>query len=308
MSEEKNIPPEEIPQEQPVHKEPVDETTSSAEPITEAEQLITHNSKLIPNDMEVHHHTHSGHHKKTWKDYFWEFLMLFLAVFCGFLAEYQLEHKIERDRAKEFAMSLVQDLKNDTTAMNLHKKSGDIYCAATDSLFNLNTAKLEGTNAAEFSFYTRFMYWTGPMPWNRATFEQIKNSGSLRYFKNHELLQKLMKYNAVIENYEAEYENRMVRGNMMLSQINQIIEPQIHHDLSSYRLLDLDTMSVVTKKNLFSRKVSSLESKRATIQEMLNMCIVQQRNIQYINNTRLLTAKALATELISELKKEYNLK
>ena len=41
-------------------------------------------------NMEVHHHAHHGHEKKTWKNYFWEFLMLFLAVFCGFLAEYQL--------------------------------------------------------------------------------------------------------------------------------------------------------------------------------------------------------------------------
>jgi hypothetical protein len=40
-------------------------------------------------NMEVHHHAHNPaepHHKKNWKAYFWEFLMLFLAVFCGFLA------------------------------------------------------------------------------------------------------------------------------------------------------------------------------------------------------------------------------
>lgn len=41
----------------------------------------------LNDNMEVHHHTHPSHGKKTWKEYFWEFLMLFLAVFCGFLAE-----------------------------------------------------------------------------------------------------------------------------------------------------------------------------------------------------------------------------
>ena len=41
-------------------------------------------------NMEVHHHAHHEG-RKSWKSYFWEFLMLFLAVFCGFLAEYQLE-------------------------------------------------------------------------------------------------------------------------------------------------------------------------------------------------------------------------
>jgi hypothetical protein len=49
---------------------------------------------------------------------FLEFLMLFLAVFCGFLAEYQLEHQIEKDRAKQYIISLYEDLKNDTTRIN----------------------------------------------------------------------------------------------------------------------------------------------------------------------------------------------
>ena len=44
--------------------------------------------------------------------------MLFLAVFCGFLAEYQLEHKIERDRGKQFAFSMIEDLKMDTVVLS----------------------------------------------------------------------------------------------------------------------------------------------------------------------------------------------
>ena len=66
--------------------------------------------------MEVHAHSHTA--RKKWTHYFWEFLMLFLAVFCGFLAEYQLEHKIEKDRAKQYIISLYEDLKNDTIRIN----------------------------------------------------------------------------------------------------------------------------------------------------------------------------------------------
>ena len=102
--------------------------------------------------------------------------MLFLAVFCGFLAENIREHKVEHLRAKEFAKSLVQDLQNDTTAINVQKKSAEIYISITDSLLKLGTRQLEGRSAAEFSFYTRFMYWTVPLSWNRAPFEQIKQS------------------------------------------------------------------------------------------------------------------------------------
>src|SRR5574339_647907 len=66
--------------------------------------------------MEVHAHSHTA--RKKWTHYFWEFLMLFLAVFCGFLAEYALEHKIEADREKQYALSMVEDLKLDTAALN----------------------------------------------------------------------------------------------------------------------------------------------------------------------------------------------
>jgi hypothetical protein len=66
--------------------------------------------------MEVHSHTHTA--RKKWTHYFLGILMLFLAVFCGFLAEYQLEHQIEKDRAKQYIISLYEDLKNDTTRIN----------------------------------------------------------------------------------------------------------------------------------------------------------------------------------------------
>ena len=60
--------------------------------IIPTEELETSNPTQETQNMEVHHHAHDPaepHHKKNWKSYFWEFLMLFLAVFCGFLAEYQ---------------------------------------------------------------------------------------------------------------------------------------------------------------------------------------------------------------------------
>ncbi|MBL7723935.1 MAG: hypothetical protein JNK27_07285 [Chitinophagaceae bacterium] len=255
--------------------------------------------------MEVHAHTHTA--RKKWTHYFWEFLMLFLAVFCGFLAENIREHKIEQHRAKEFAKSLVQDLQNDTSAINTQIKRSGIYIALTDSLLKLSKAKLENRNAAEFSFYTRFMYWTAPLLWNRATFEQVKNSGSLRYFRNFQLLEKLMKYEAAVNSVEAESINHMTRGNMLLKLINETIDPQLHHDLSKYQLLSLDTMSVKTKENYFDVKIVSLENKRVEIRELLNMTIVQQRNLQF-NDVRLQQAKELVIKLINDLKEEYHLK
>ena len=94
----------------------LDEVTDIPDPSVKQSTLNTQPNK---EDMEVHHHTHPGHHKKKWTDYFWEFLMLFLAVFCGFLAEYQLEHKIEKERGMQYLHSLHIDLQTDIEQCNI---------------------------------------------------------------------------------------------------------------------------------------------------------------------------------------------
>ena len=255
--------------------------------------------------MEVHQHTpHGG--KKSWKSYFWEFLMLFLAITLGFLVENQREHYIEKIRAKEFSKTLVKDLQNDTTAIHAQIKSAKIYIAIADSMLALSQTRLEGREASLFSFYTRFAYWTGPIIWNRATFEQIKNSGSLRYFKNYSLLEKMMKYEAIVNNIEMEAYNHTIRGNMLLNQINVIIDPVHHHELSKHFLWELDTISVKTLESLYAN-TESLENKRTEIKGLLNMIVVQQRNLRRNIEDPWKRAEELAVELINDLKKQYHL-
>ncbi len=285
-------------------KDPVDSPPQEIiVPVPEQNSNIEHQTAL----MEVHHHGHV-HERKKWLEYLFQFLMLFLAVFCGFLAENQREHYIENHRAKEFAKSLVQDLQNDTAAINVQKKSAEIYIVVTDSLLKLSKTRLEGRDAAKFSFYTRFMYWTVPILWNRATFEQIKNSGSLRYFKNYHLLAKLIRYDVLVNEIGAEFNDHQTRGNALLNSINEIIEPAYHQVVSKHFLWSLDTMTIETMENIFSAKIESLENKRGEIRTMLNMTVVQQRNLRLGINSRWPRAQALAIELISDLKKEYHLK
>jgi hypothetical protein len=256
--------------------------------------------------MEVHH-PHHPTHKKKWSEYIIEFVMLFLAVFLGFIAENIREHAVEQNRAKEFSESLVRDLQSDRIAINKQIKTIGLYSAVSDSLLKLSKTKLEGRNASQFSFYSRFAYWTAPVSWNRNTFEQIKNSGSLRYFRNGGLLKKLLEYDALVNLNNAEAENNKIRGNMLLTSINSIIDPQFHQDLSHHYIVTLDTMSTKTKESFFSYKIGSLENKRGKIMEMLNMVIVNQRNHRQQVNTNFSDASLLAAEIINTLKKEYHL-
>ena len=185
MSEENKIPPEEIPQEQPENKDSADETISSAESITETEQLpTTTNQPQTEKDMEVHHHTHAAHGKKNWKSYFWEFLMLFLAVFCGFLAEYQLEHKIEKDRGKQYTQSFYEDLVSDSSKfrrlINDFQKKLTVFKSMSpcyDSLLSNNPPK----NC--FATIVSNSLWFPDLIYTDRTLMQLKNAGGLRLLK-----------------------------------------------------------------------------------------------------------------------------
>ena len=197
-----NIPEENKPNnnEQQLNTPSTDETiVPAAETIPEAEQPETHNPQPVTQpDMEVHHHAHdpaAPHHKKNWKNYFWEFLMLFLAVFCGFLAEYQLEHVIEHQREKQYIQSLVADLTSDQEVLSqhiIHVKTG---ISMMDSMITiLNTASQITNHTGELYFLARLAPRLKPLSNNNRTFEQLKNSGNFRLIRNINPSNKIMTY------------------------------------------------------------------------------------------------------------------
>jgi hypothetical protein len=144
--------------------------------------------------MEVHHHPHA-HEKKNWKAYFWEFLMLFLAVFCGFLAEYQLEHKIEKDRGKEYAYTLYEDIKIDTSALKDLIRENQFVTAKIDTFrFMVQHYPIESIPSGNWYYYGRFGTRYLQISFQDATLQQLKNSGGLRYFKNKKVIDAIARY------------------------------------------------------------------------------------------------------------------
>lgn len=136
--------------------------------------------------MEVHHHGHGGHGKKSWRSYFWEFVMLFLAVFCGSLAEYKLEHKIEHDREEQYILSMIEDLKEDTTKMSLNIPAKEIRIAAFDSLMeNINSdIRTDSSLRALYYFVRKYAGARNDVVFTRRTIEQLKHAGGLRLIRN----------------------------------------------------------------------------------------------------------------------------
>jgi hypothetical protein len=143
--------------------------------------------------MEVHHHSHTA--RKKWTHYFWEFLMLFLAVFCGFLAENIREHKIEKIRAGEYARLLIKDLENDTSDINNSTKQCERILVSFDSISSVVYKGVSGNKVSgSFYYHSQIGTISPQVIWNDATLIQLTQSGNLRYFRNHELVNKISSY------------------------------------------------------------------------------------------------------------------
>jgi hypothetical protein len=261
--------------------------------------------------MEVHAHSHTP--RKKWTHYFWEFLMLFLAVFCGFLAEYQLEHKIERDRAKELAKSLYDELRDDSVNINLRVKNRLRQEVSIKWLMDyFKDSSLVNVSKAFSIHYLYGIHFRTPSVFEARTvvLEQLKNSGSLRYFRS-EKLQKLIgdlsvailhindrqavEHNVreqfihpfTIRHYDYEFDSRITRGGTLLfvdainayEKSNEIIPFHFGH------IENFDRETAINTLGLFG--MSALRATR------------QQHFQKYIE---------LNTELLKELRKEYNLK
>jgi hypothetical protein len=120
--------------------------------------------------------------------------MLFLAVFCGFLAEYELEHKIEKDRAKELARSFFDELRDDSLSITLSVKNR--LRQETSLKWLMGYFKDSSLNNVSKTFSIHYLYgihFRTPSVFEPRTvvLEQLKNSRSLRYFRNQKL-QKLI--------------------------------------------------------------------------------------------------------------------
>jgi hypothetical protein len=159
--------------------------------------------------MEVHHHGHGDHGKKSWRSYFWEFVMLFLAVFCGSLAEYKLEHKIEHDREEQYILSMIEDLKEDTTKMSLNIPDKEIRIAALDSLMEniYSDIRTDSSLRALYYFVRKYAGARNDVTFTKRTIEQLKHAGGLRLIRNSDASDSIIMYSEASDICERQSES-----------------------------------------------------------------------------------------------------
>ncbi len=281
---------------QPTHQNPV---STENENISEGNtQPITVNTQNNEEKMEVHHHTHPGHQQKTWKDYFWEFLMLFLAVFCGFLAEYQLEHKIEKEKGTEYVKSFREDLCKDTAILQLNIETLKRISIAGDSLVKVlqdnrvllpeDLKKLYDYNISSLAGFTA-------SPLTDRTSVQLKNSGGMRLITEKKIIDGIIDYWAGVE---------------ILDKVEFTAqEMRIHAREKSYIIFDQKyyTYSFINGKREISGQVQLMTKENLVLTEFANR-VAHLKNLFKGPYSRFLSnQKAKADTLIKIINEEYHL-
>jgi hypothetical protein len=249
--------------------------------------------------MEVHSHGHV-HEQKKWKEYVFQFFMLFLAVFCGFLAEYQLEQTIERHREKEYIISMIEDAKADTAAIQYALKQNKRRIAGLDSLVT-TCYTFEPTDSTAKQLYylnRRYVYAPDVVALSERTMSQLKNAGGMRLIRSRASADTIMLYDQQgkkLVNQQKWYEDQLndVRG----------ISSQVFNGM--YYAIDIETgrMKVPPQMN---KEMRLLTNDKNTIIQLGNGMQRMEGIIHYYNVLLQETNKK-AISVIETLKQQYDI-
>ena len=244
--------------------------------------------------MEVHHHSHTA--RKKWTHYFWEFLMLFLAVFCGFLAEYQLEHKIEKDREKQYMVTMIEDLRSDSTMFETNIRQRTSRIKMMDSLISLLNSPERDLKGNDIYFCARSISPPTNMFPNDRTIQQLKSSGNLRLIRNKDISNEIMAYDQLIRQTLFELDDEIeIRGEYR-QLASKVFKTTVFHEM-----IATDTISKPTgSPGLFSTNPNLINELIGGIQYFKRV-----HQAQLIRSEKLLTQ---AKQLSNFIKREYHLK
>ena len=175
--------------------------------------------------MEVHHPHHPAH-KKKWSEYTLEFVMLFAAVSLGFFAENLRESYVERERSHELVTSLMKDVeKNIVFIDSLIKVDKQVIYKGDSAVYYILNAKDQIDLQIVYDNFlngTRFLS-------NNDTYDQMKNSGSLRYIKDSTLLNKIIEYSNYVKatEYRSATQEYEYFSHEYTNTINKFMPPEL---------------------------------------------------------------------------------
>jgi hypothetical protein len=231
--------------------------------------------QIQPDHMEVHHHPDLHHKKKRWKEYLLEFLMIFLAVTLGFFAESLREHISEKDRAAVFSKSLSEDFIADTTTLHQLIVYTNAKISSIDSLgFYLHSVRSRYNDSV---LYNAVLLLISTFQFDNVngTYEQIKNSGSLRFFPQS-LVNDLNRYDATALKLKLmeDWENKFL-FEKVIPLTSEMFNYKVFNDMRKGTPVQYD----MYQRNMTDENVNVLLNEAETIKRLRERQLVQHASL-----------------------------
>jgi hypothetical protein len=246
---------------------------------------------------------------RRWTKYIFEFLMIFLAVFLGFLADNFRDEYLEKQEANKLAKSFYEELRSDSIVIASRIDGRIRKEQAID--YMVSFLKDSSLSAESKSLSINFLWATTvrtPIIFKSRTvvLEQLKSSGSVRYFKS-DYLQKLIGDLSVVIDYINE------RQALEASVYKEYIEPIVlnHMDFDfQYKLFSTGIFDRLTEYENSDEFIPFRLSQQEKIDRMAIINALGYYHTNNIKSTRLIAFKTyieINAALLKELRKEFNL-
>lgn len=169
---------------------------------------------------------------KSFKKYFFEFIMVFLAVTAGFFSENIRENFGEYSREQEYIRSVAEDLRQDVRALdsiiNVRKRKDMML----DSLLYLLSNAGIRQHGNEIYYYARWSPRTYRFFSHDRTLIQLRNSGDWRLIRKREVSNALQIYDEQIRTLTQYIEHREESLVLILySSLNKLFDNQVFNQM-----------------------------------------------------------------------------
>lgn len=246
--------------------------------------------------MEVHH-THHPTHKKNFKAYITEFIMLFAAVTLGFFAENLRERQIEKHREISYLKNVHEDLQLDFVSIDSVIRSNQVRLLALDTLFkglSENTISNE-----DVYYYIRNLALRSTFESSHVGFDQIKSAGGLRMIKNKEISSGIQEYERTLsstDKLEDLRERTLEQGRFRMA---EYLDANVLYEMSIRQAPDgIMRFQKPVKADAIRNK------SKEELNELLNLVSIGLNTNRYLNS-RLIALKKVGKSLDQAIMQEY---
>ena len=246
---------------------------------------------------------------------FGEIILVVIGILIALSINNWNEQRKQNAQIAKYAKSFVQDLEKDIAMMDTINNTATQVIIQIDSLANyIRNSKIEEISNLDVIYLTWVRLYR-PYSWNRATLEEIKNSGSLRLITNDEISKKIVKYDSQSRHMDEDYYADKVQS----ENANQILSKVVNYNYPN--MVELAEMLRLTTNyghifEMFNDPIykEAQEYDLSLNQEdinLINNAVNSFIRLQYLLSTRTqIELPGLikdAQELINILKKEYDI-